>query len=147
MTRGLSRAQLSLIAVYLLALGLTFLAVLLGQWRLAAAVGVVAFGLFSGLVTLTLARMTHSQRVMRDRVTEIRREVRGARTARILRRLDDRHQQLNRGMERVEKRLQSAELRMVESFDDHRLPVADELSRLPESAEPSDPSGPSTPSV
>lgn len=130
MTRGLSRAQLGLIAVYLLMLGLTFLTVLLGQWRLAAAAGVVSFGLFSGLVVLTLARMTYSQRVMRERVTEIRREVRGSRMARTLRRLDERHQQLTRGMDRVEGRLQFAEQRMVESFEDHRLHVEDELSRL-----------------
>lgn len=140
MTRGLSKAQLGLIAVYLLVLGLTFLAVLLGQWRLAAAAGVVAFGLFSGLVVLTLARMTYAHRAVRARVGEIRRDVRGVRTVRLLRRLEERHQRLNHGMDRIEERLQSAEQRMVSSFEDHRLHVEDELSRLPhrDSARPSD---------
>lgn len=141
MTRGLSRAQLGLIAVYLVVLSAALAAVLLEHWRLAAAAGIIGFGLFSGIVILTLARMTHSQRVTRERVDEIRREVRGARSARILRRLDERHQQLNRGMDRVEGRLRSAEQRMVGSFEDHRLHLEDEIARLRGSSEPPQTSG------
>lgn len=139
MTRGLSKAQLGLIAVYLLVLAAVLVAVLLEQWQLAAAGGVVGVGLFSGIVILTLARMTHSQQVTRERVNEIRREVRGARTARILRRLDERHQQLNRGMDRVEERLVSAEQRMVGSFEDHRLHLEDQIADLRASGAPDAP--------
>ncbi|WP_150461222.1 hypothetical protein [Nesterenkonia ebinurensis] len=130
MTRGLSKEQMALIAVYLLGLALTFLAVALGHWRTAALAGIVTFGLFSALVILTLAAMTHVAGTARQRLTEVHHEVRSARTLRALRRLDDRYARLSKQVAAAEARREAGEQRLLATLEAQRFQFEDDIAAL-----------------
>lgn len=128
MTRGLSTEQLLLIAVYVLSLGVTLIAVLLGAWRTAAAAGVVTFGLFSAVVILTLAARTYAASLVRDRVERIYQDLRTARTSSRLRHLDQRYSQMAKSVDATHARVEAAERRLTAAFDAHRLHLEEDLA-------------------
>lgn len=130
MTRGLSKEQLALIAVYLVALGATLVAVLIGQWRVAAVLGVAAFGMFSGLVILTLAAMTHAAGRTRRRINEMHQDLASARLLGTMRHLDDRHSRLSRQISATEQRRDIGEQRLLATFESHRFQLEDDLDQL-----------------
>lgn len=130
MTRGLSKEQLALIAVYLVALAATLVAVLIGQWRAAAGLGVVAFGLFSGLVILTLAAMTHAAGRARQRINQMHQDLASARLLGTMRQLDDRHSRLTRQISATEQRRDIGEQRLLATFESHRFQLEDDLDQL-----------------
>ncbi|GAA1145839.1 hypothetical protein [Nesterenkonia lutea] len=130
MTRGLSQQQLALIAVYILALGVTLVTVLMQLWVFAAAAGLVSFGLFSALVILTLAAMTHTASGVRRRLLDLERSVKPARTTAMFRRIDERTVQINRTLDATEARLRASEARTLAGFEDQRQHLEDEIARL-----------------
>lgn len=130
MTRGLSKEQLALAAVYTLGLALTLVAVILDLWRLAAVTAVVSLGLFSALVILTLAAMTHAAGSARHRINEVLQEIRSARTLRTLRRLDDRQARLDKQLSAAEARREASEQRLLATFEAHRIHLEDEVAQL-----------------
>ncbi|MBE1515776.1 hypothetical protein [Nesterenkonia halotolerans] len=130
MTRGLSKEQLALIALYGVSLLVTLIAVLLQLWVFAAVAAIVSFGLFSALVILTLAAMTHVASGIRGRLTDLEASVRPARTTAMFRRIDERTIQINRTLDATEARLRASEARTLAGFEDHRHHLEDEIARL-----------------
>ncbi|WP_300345377.1 hypothetical protein [Nesterenkonia sp.] len=132
MTRGLSQKQLILIGVYLLVLAATFIAVMLEQWRIAAGLGVVAFGLFSALLIFTLAAMTYAAGRARRRIHEMHQELSSAKLLRTMRQLEDRQARLTKQIVAAERRRDAGEQRMLASFEAHRFHIEDDLEELRE---------------
>lgn len=130
MIRGLSREQLILIAAYLLGLAGTFIAAIAGQWRVAASLGVLTFGLFSALVILTLAAMTYAAGTARRRIVDMHHEVRSARTLRALKKLDDRYGRLTTLLADAERRREAGEQRLLATFEAQRFQIEDEIAAL-----------------
>lgn len=130
MTRGLSKEQLALIALYGVSLLVTLIAVLMQLWVFAAVAAIVSFGLFSAMVILTLAAMTHVASGIRGRLTDLEASVRPARTTAMFRRIDERTIQINRTLDATEARLRASEARTLAGFEDHRHHLEDEIARL-----------------
>lgn len=130
MTRGLSKEQLALVLVYAAALAVTFIAVLMQQWVFAAASAVVAFGLFSALVVLTLGAMTHAASGARRLLHDLGRSIKVGRTVALFRRLEERSSQMSKTLEATEARLRASEARMLAAFETHRQHMDDEFARI-----------------
>lgn len=130
MIRGLSKEQLGLIAVYVIALIVTLVAVLLELWVFAASAAVVSFALFSALVILTLAAMTRTADGVRLRLFDLESNIKPARTMAMFRRIDERTTQMNRTLEATEARLRTNEARTLAGFEEHRQYLEDEIARL-----------------
>lgn len=126
--KGLSRSQVGLLALVALALLVALIAVVVEAWTLAAAAGVISFGLFVVLVVLTLAALTHSvqrqSELLRDSALRTRETVSG------IRRIDQRTEERFQTLDSTAARLEAAERRMLAAFDAQRFQLQDELDAL-----------------
>lgn len=126
--KGLSRSQVGLLALVALALLVALIAVVVEAWTLAAAAGVISFGLFVVLVVFTLAALTHSvqrqSELMRDSAVRTRETVSG------IRRIDQRTEERFKTLDSTAARMEAAERRMLAAFEAHRFQLQDEMDEL-----------------
>lgn len=123
--KGLSAAQLGLLALVGLALLVSLVAVVVEAWMLAAVTALVGFGVFVVLVVFTLAALTRTVgrlgETMRETVPQVRETASG------IRRVDQRTDERFKTLDSTEARLQATERRMLAAFETHRQRVEDTL--------------------
>lgn len=138
MIRGLSSRQLLLAAAHGVMLLVSVLLVLLQQWVWAAASALISFGLFSGLVILTLAAMTRVNAVTRRRIQELRNDGGQESLGRAVRRLNDRYSKITGSIQAAEARMDATERRMLGTLESHRHAVEDSLDNMTRAQESKD---------
>lgn len=126
--KGLSAAQLGLLALVALALLVSLVAVVVDAWMLAAIAALAGFGLFVVVVVFTLAALTRTVGRLGETTREMALQVRetASGTRRVDQRTDERFKTLDSG----EARLEATERRMLAAFEAHRQYVEDTIEEI-----------------
>lgn len=135
MIRGLSSRQLLLAAAHGLMLIISVILVLLEQWMWAAVSALISFGLFTGLIVLTLAAMTRVNAATRARIQQMSHDSGQESLGRAVRRLNDRYSKITGSVRAAEARIADTERRMLGTLESHRFAVEDALDGLVETHE------------
>lgn len=126
--KGLSAAQLGLLALVALALLVSLVAVVVDAWMLAAVTVLIGFGAFVVVVVFTLAALTRRVGRLGETVREMAPQL--GETASGIRRVDQRTDERFKTLDSSQARLQATERRMLAAFEAHRFHLEDDLADL-----------------